>query len=83
MRIVNLYKLLTEQRNEFVMSKQTLRSSTTIGTNVRKAINAESLYWIERLKATNYITQLEFDSIHRDAIGILKMICSIIISSKA
>ena len=33
-RIAKLYKLLTRQRNEFVMSKQLLRAGTSIGANV-------------------------------------------------
>lgn len=41
-RIVNLYKLLIQERKEFVMSKQLLRSGTSIGANVREARNAES-----------------------------------------
>jgi four helix bundle protein len=41
-RIVNLYKLLTQERKEFVMSKQLLKSGTSVGANVREALNAES-----------------------------------------
>ena len=33
-RIVNLYKYLTDKKNEYVMSKQLLRSGTSIGANV-------------------------------------------------
>ena len=32
-RIVNLYKYLVEEKSEYVMSKQLLRSGTSIGTN--------------------------------------------------
>lgn len=35
--IVYLYKGLTEQKREFVMSKQLLKSGTSIGANVREA----------------------------------------------
>ena len=41
-RIVNLYKLLSNERKEFVLSKQLLRSGTSVGANIREAINAES-----------------------------------------
>jgi four helix bundle protein len=41
-RIVNLYKLLVNERKEFVLSKQLLRSGTSVGANVREAINAQS-----------------------------------------
>lgn len=40
--IVGVYRYLQEERNEFVLSKQLLRSGTSIGANVRKAVNAES-----------------------------------------
>jgi len=39
--IVGLYKALTE-RKEFVLSKQLLRSGTSIGANVREAEHAQS-----------------------------------------
>ena len=41
-RIVNLYKILINERKEFILSKQLLRSGTSIGANVREAMNAES-----------------------------------------
>ena len=40
-RIVNLYKYLVE-KNEFVMSKQILRSGTSVGANISEAVRAES-----------------------------------------
>ena len=41
-RIVRLYKHLTEKKREFVLSKQLLRSGTAIGALVREATQAES-----------------------------------------
>ncbi len=41
-RIVNLYKLLTSERKEFIMSKQLLRSGTSIGANIEEAMAAFS-----------------------------------------
>ncbi len=41
-RIVNLYKFLTEQKKEFVLSKQLLRSGTSIGANVAEAERGQS-----------------------------------------
>mgnify|MGYP002626561465 CR=1 FL=1 len=41
-RIVNLYKYLRDERHETVMSKQILRSGTSIGANASEAIAAES-----------------------------------------
>lgn len=41
-RIVNLYKYLIEERKEYVLSKQILRSGTSIGALVREGEQAES-----------------------------------------
>lgn len=41
-RIVNLYKFLIAEKKEFVISKQLLRSGTSIGANISEAISAES-----------------------------------------
>lgn len=41
-RIVNLYKYLIQKRSENVMSKQLLRSGTSIGANVRESVYAQS-----------------------------------------
>ena len=41
-RIIKLYKYLTEEKKEFVISKQVLRSGTSIGANVREAVRAQS-----------------------------------------
>lgn len=35
LRIIRLYKYLTETKKEFVLSKQVLRSGTSIGANVK------------------------------------------------
>ena len=40
--IVKVYKYLAEEKREFVMSKQLLRSGTSIGAMVRESQNAES-----------------------------------------
>jgi len=39
---VNLYKSLTSEHKEFVLSKQILKSGTSVGANIREADNAES-----------------------------------------
>lgn len=41
-RIINLYKYLCEEKKEFVLSKQLLRSGTSIGANVKEAIQGQS-----------------------------------------
>lgn len=41
LKIIELYKLLI-QRNEYVLSKQVLRSGTSIGANVEEAMAAQT-----------------------------------------
>ena len=41
-RIVRLSQFLREEKREFVLSKQILRSGTSIGANVREAVYAAS-----------------------------------------
>jgi four helix bundle protein len=100
-RIVNLYRQLFAERKEFVMSKQLLRSGTSVGANIREAVNAQSkpgfthkltiaqkecdetLYWLELLKETGYLTEIEFNSIYKDGEEVFKIIRSIIITTKA
>ena len=42
LRIVRLYRYLTDTKMEFVLSKQVLRAGTNPGAMVREAANAES-----------------------------------------
>lgn len=42
LRIIGLYKYLTETKKEFVLSKQVLRSGTSIGANSREAERGQS-----------------------------------------
>jgi four helix bundle protein len=42
LRILNLYRFLTEDKKEFVLSKQIVRSGTSIGANVKEAVVAQS-----------------------------------------
>lgn len=42
LRIIKLSKYLTEEKKEYVMSKQFLRSGTSVGANIREAQNAQS-----------------------------------------
>ena len=41
-RVVRLYKILCEERKEYVLSKQVLRSGTAIGALVRESEHAQS-----------------------------------------
>ncbi len=99
-RIVRLYKYLVEQKKEYTLAKQLLRSGTAIGALVREAQNAESnkdfihklgiaqkecdetSYWLELLFETDYLTNEEFDSIHKNVYELLKIIKSSILTMK-
>ena len=41
-RIVRFYKYLTDEKKEYALSKQILRSGTSIGANARERKNAQS-----------------------------------------
>lgn len=41
-RIVKLYKYLTNEKKEYILSKQLLRSGTSIGANIREGQYAQS-----------------------------------------
>ncbi|PJE40807.1 MAG: four helix bundle protein [Flavobacterium sp.] len=97
---IKFYKSLISDKKEFVMSKQFLRSVTSVGANVREAVNAQSkldfihklsisqkecdetMYWLELLKETDYISTKEFNTIYPQCVEVLKIIKSIIITSK-
>lgn len=100
LRIVKMYQFLCEQKKEFVLSKQLLRSGTAIGALVREAEQAESPadfihkmaialkeaneteYWMELLFQSNYIDEAAFNSIKTDLTEILKLLISIIKTTK-
>ena len=42
LRVIKLYKYLVVSKKEFVLSKQLLRSGTSVGAMIREAQNAES-----------------------------------------
>ena len=41
-RIVKLYQYLSEEKREFVLSKQLLRSGTSVGANLHEALQGQS-----------------------------------------
>ena len=48
----------------------------------QKEIN-ETLYWLELLNATDFLSQSEFESINTDAVELIKIITAIIKNTKA
>ncbi len=99
-RIIKLYKYLKEDKNEQVMSKQLLRSGTSIGANISESVYAESssdyihklaiapkecsetLYWLQILKQTDYLTEKQFLSIDNDCRELIKLLTATILTMK-
>lgn len=97
--IIKTYRQLTEKK-EFVLSKQLLRSGTSIGANVHEAVASESkkdfihklaislkesretLYWLNLLKDSNYISFDEFDILRSLCEEIVRILNSIILTTK-
>ncbi|KYH34797.1 hypothetical protein CLTEP_12620 [Clostridium tepidiprofundi DSM 19306] len=42
LEIIDIYRILVYQKKEFIMSKQLLRSGTSIGANLSESFNAQS-----------------------------------------
>lgn len=42
LKVIKIYKFLIEEKREFIMSKQLLRSATSIGANCEEADSAQS-----------------------------------------
>ncbi len=101
LRIVKAYKYLREEQNEYVLSKQMLRSGTSIGANCKEAIYAQSTldfinklsialkeaseteYWLDLLHDSQYIDEKSYESIHNENIEIIKLLTSIIKTTKS
>ena len=94
-RMAKCYRYLHDKKKEAVMSKQLLRSGTSIGANIQEAqcvitkndfLNkmyialkecAESMYWIELLFRTDYLTKSQYDSILSDCHELHSLLSSI------
>ncbi|SFL24094.1 four helix bundle protein [Proteiniphilum acetatigenes] len=99
-RVVKLYKLLSQEKREFILSKQMLRSGTAIGALIKEAEHAQSKadflnkmnvalkeaneteYWLMLMKDTEYLNEKEFQSIREDCSELLKLLISIVKSTK-
>lgn len=84
-----------------MLSKQLLRSGTSVGALVREAEHAQSkadflnkmnvalkeanetMYWLILMKETDYLTKKQFDSMFSDAEEIIKLLASIVKTTKA
>lgn len=99
-QVVELCKELQEKK-EFILSKQLMRSGTAIGALVREAEQAESSkdfihklfialkeanetdYWLEILLQTKFITSNQFQEFDVKAKELIKLITSIIKTTKS
>lgn len=100
LRVVKLAQYLQEQKREFVLSKQVLRSGTAIGALVRESEHAQSKsdfiskmsialkeanetdYWLDLLHQSEYLTPENHASIHPDIQELIKLLVSIVKTSK-
>ena len=91
-RIVSLCHHLRIEHQEYVLSKQILRSGTSIGANIAEARCgysrkdfaakiyiafkecAETLYWLELLYTTDYLSEVEYRSLHTDCEELRRML---------
>lgn len=87
-------------KREYILSKQVLRSGTSIGANVNEGVAAvlkrdfiyklsisvkearETIYWLNLLKDTEYIDNVYFEKICNSGVEILKILNSIILTTK-
>ena len=93
-RIVRLYQYLCSEKKEFVLSKQMLRSGTSIGANIAESEygisrsdflaklyialkeTSETLYWLELLYRTDYISEAQYRSMQADAEELRRILSS-------
>lgn len=98
--IVEIYKCLVDEKKEYILSKQMLRSGTSIGANVREGIEGQSKkdfvskmsialkeaveteYWLDLLTETKYLSEEVSDEICSRLDEIIRMLNSIIKTSK-
>ena len=99
-RIIRMYQWIRENKNEYLLCKQCLRSGTSIGANIREAIAApskadfmaklnislkeanETQYWLELFHETDYIDNTMFESMNKDIVELLKLLTSILKSTR-
>lgn len=88
-------------KKEFVLSNQLLRSGTSVGANIREALNTntdrdfaykmsisqrecdETLFWLEILHELQELSESDFNRLKTQALEILKMLKSIVLTMQA
>ena len=88
--VVNLYKELAYNKKEYVMSRQLLKSGTSIAANVREAEFAQSKLdftskmsiSLKEANETDYFDDKMFNKFKPKSTEMLKLLVSIVKSSK-
>lgn len=99
-RCVNLHKYLFSHREIIDISRQMVRSGTSIGANIQEGAVAQSkadfiaklsislkeaketLYWLEILSETHYLTPKQAESMITDCKELIYLLTTIIKSSR-
>ena len=99
-RIVRLYQYLCKEQYEFILSKQVVRSGTSIGANVEEGLGGQSRndfvakfqislkearetrYWLRLLRDTDYLEPKLANSLIEDAEELIKILISILRTTK-
>ena len=100
-RSVKLYQYLCSEKREYVLSRQVLRSGTSIGANLAEAVCAiskgdflskvyialkktsETLYWLDLLYESGYLTEAQYQSLRQDAEELRKLLSATTKTMKA
>ncbi len=101
LKIIKIYQELTKEKKEFIISKQLIRSGTSVGANIEEAIGAQSrndfiakisisykearetLYWLHILTDSNFLNKQQSDTLIYDCEELLKILSSILRTSKS
>lgn len=101
LRIIQVHRFLLNTYKEYDISRQLLRSGTSIGANVEEAIGGttrkefkhklsisyrearETHYWLRLLRDSNYLSLQQASSLLKDCDELLKILGSIIKSTKS
>ena len=99
-KVVLVSEKISSSKKEFILTKQLIRSATSIGANCHEAEHAESKkdfihklsislkeanetqYWLNLMKATNYLDLNEFQELEPLCTELVKMLTAIIKTSK-
>lgn len=99
-RVVRLNQFLCNEKKEYVLSKQLLRSGTAVGALIKEAEFGqsradfrnkmtialkeanESVYWLNLLRDTDYITEKMFQSMSDDCLELVRMLVATVKTTK-